>query len=280
MKNGFTLAEVLITLGIIGIVAAMTMPALIANYQKKVLVTKLKKSVSMFEQGFQRMKADDVVDSLLDTSLWNSIPDSNYCSLNNTEATNQKCMPFFNDFLKYFPGSELIKLNKNNNLSYCDLSKKSCSTQTSAGTYMVRFADGTLLLRVAFDTRGYNGSKDKEERYIKKIKEQGGNMFCRTADSFMIDVNGPSKPNTVGRDLFRFALSCDGKLYPYAGKDWSLWWAPYYNDILKNSNYWRNDSSACGTPGQPINKNAYPVGTSVGYGCAARIIENGWEMDY
>ncbi len=39
MKNGFTLAEVLITLGIIGIVAAMTMPALIANYQKKVLVT-------------------------------------------------------------------------------------------------------------------------------------------------------------------------------------------------------------------------------------------------
>ena len=36
-KQAFTLAETLITLGIIGIVAAMTMPALIANYQKKVL---------------------------------------------------------------------------------------------------------------------------------------------------------------------------------------------------------------------------------------------------
>ena len=35
-QKGFTLAEVLITLGIIGIVAAMTIPNLIENYQKKV----------------------------------------------------------------------------------------------------------------------------------------------------------------------------------------------------------------------------------------------------
>ena len=34
-KKAFTLAEVMITLGIIGIVAAMTMPALISLYQKK-----------------------------------------------------------------------------------------------------------------------------------------------------------------------------------------------------------------------------------------------------
>ena len=34
-KNGFTLAEVLITLAIIGVVAAMTIPTLIANYQQK-----------------------------------------------------------------------------------------------------------------------------------------------------------------------------------------------------------------------------------------------------
>ena len=35
IKNGFTLAEVLITLGIIGIVAAMTLPSVIADYKKK-----------------------------------------------------------------------------------------------------------------------------------------------------------------------------------------------------------------------------------------------------
>lgn len=36
-KFGFTLAEVLITLGIIGVVAAITIPNLIANHQKKQL---------------------------------------------------------------------------------------------------------------------------------------------------------------------------------------------------------------------------------------------------
>ena len=34
-KKGFTLAEVLITLGIIGVVAALTIPGLIANHRKK-----------------------------------------------------------------------------------------------------------------------------------------------------------------------------------------------------------------------------------------------------
>ena len=41
-KKGFTLAEVLITLGIIGIVAAMTIPNLIAKNQKRLVETRLK----------------------------------------------------------------------------------------------------------------------------------------------------------------------------------------------------------------------------------------------
>ena len=42
--GAFTLAEVLITLGIIGVVAAMTMPALIANHRKTVLKTQFSSS--------------------------------------------------------------------------------------------------------------------------------------------------------------------------------------------------------------------------------------------
>ena len=42
-KKGFTLAEVLITLGIIGVVATLTVPSLYANYQKKALSARLKK---------------------------------------------------------------------------------------------------------------------------------------------------------------------------------------------------------------------------------------------
>ncbi len=43
-KAAFTLAEVLITLGIIGVVAAMTLPTLINNYQKNLVLNKLKQA--------------------------------------------------------------------------------------------------------------------------------------------------------------------------------------------------------------------------------------------
>ena len=50
-KSAFTLAEVLITLGVIGVVAALTLPTLIANYQKKNLVTQLKKISFNYRAG-------------------------------------------------------------------------------------------------------------------------------------------------------------------------------------------------------------------------------------
>ena len=51
-KIAFTLAEVLITLGIIGVVAALTLPSVIAKYQDKVTVTKVKKAYAMFSQAY------------------------------------------------------------------------------------------------------------------------------------------------------------------------------------------------------------------------------------
>ena len=56
--GAFTLAEVLITLGIIGIVAAMTMPVLIAGYQKNVLKNQFKKTYSMLSQAIVKTQAD------------------------------------------------------------------------------------------------------------------------------------------------------------------------------------------------------------------------------
>lgn len=51
MKNAFTLAEVLITLGIIGVVAAMTLPALVQKHRKLEATSRLKKFVSTMEQA-------------------------------------------------------------------------------------------------------------------------------------------------------------------------------------------------------------------------------------
>lgn len=58
-KLAFTLAEVLVTLGIIGVVAAMTMPTLVSNHQKKVYVTQLKKVYTELTQALSRYKNDN-----------------------------------------------------------------------------------------------------------------------------------------------------------------------------------------------------------------------------
>ena len=50
-KRAFTLAEVLITLGIIGVVAALTLPNLIENHQKQVTASHLKKMYSIVKNA-------------------------------------------------------------------------------------------------------------------------------------------------------------------------------------------------------------------------------------
>lgn len=73
-RAGFTLAEVLITLGIIGVVAALTMPSLIENHRKKEVVTKLKAFNSIMGQAFQMSKEEngdwDTWDSSNDIYKW------------------------------------------------------------------------------------------------------------------------------------------------------------------------------------------------------------------
>ena len=57
-KKAFTLAEVLITLGIIGVVAAMTLPVLTANYRKKESSARLKKFYTTFNEAIKLAEAE------------------------------------------------------------------------------------------------------------------------------------------------------------------------------------------------------------------------------
>lgn len=56
--RAFTLAEVLITLGIIGVVAALTLPTLMTKIQEQSTVGKLRKSYNSIENAYQRMISD------------------------------------------------------------------------------------------------------------------------------------------------------------------------------------------------------------------------------
>ena len=58
-NKGFTLAEVLITLGVIGIVAAMTLPTLISYYKKQEICTRLQKFSSTMQNAINRSSVDN-----------------------------------------------------------------------------------------------------------------------------------------------------------------------------------------------------------------------------
>lgn len=60
VRFGFTLAEVLITLGIIGVVAAITIPNLMTAYKAKKMRSQFLKSYSVVQQAFRQMEVDDV----------------------------------------------------------------------------------------------------------------------------------------------------------------------------------------------------------------------------
>src|SRR5574344_1670122 len=94
----FTLAEVLIVLGIIGIVAALTIPTLMANVQKQQYVTALKKFYSTQTEGYARMLAEENVEKLEDTEAFQALPDGG-CDLDDATGT---CAPFFTALKKYF----------------------------------------------------------------------------------------------------------------------------------------------------------------------------------
>ena len=82
-RPAFTLAEVLITLGIIGVVSAMTIPTLMANHRKKVVETKLEKIYSVMNQAINLTNAEygDVTNWIIDCGSSNSPT----CSINEVE---------------------------------------------------------------------------------------------------------------------------------------------------------------------------------------------------
>ena len=92
-KKAFTLAEVLITLGIIGVVAAMTLPSLINNIQSKQLEAGLKKQYSIISQVFDYMYVNDMcttTDCLTGTDIYNNfgkfVKNIKKCNINNPDT--------------------------------------------------------------------------------------------------------------------------------------------------------------------------------------------------
>lgn len=123
-RRAFTLAEVLIILGIIGVVASLTLPVLISKYKHKELETRFKKSYSLISQASQGMEmelgscerdqADNIVQYIADE--FKVIKSGNFAKRElgyqfktyNLEATNPVIHPNCFDFAGQVPYLYLI----------------------------------------------------------------------------------------------------------------------------------------------------------------------------
>ena len=262
-NKGFTLAEVLITLGIIGVVAALTLPSLIANYRKQQYVNSLKAGYSILNNGFRTMMADECVDDIEDTELFSVI--KSVGSDTDTVASEQAAAKVLS---KYFQKARLISRADLINKSSCkDLVGKGPrfwnlgdKTQCS-GNYNMQYAlpNGMTLSIYLEETCMKSSLSDAE------IVAAGGKMtkYCGQID---LDINGEREPNQWGRDGYRFFITQSGSVVPDYGKDHSIWNGKVDKEQQKNY----------------INTNCNPKSkTSSGQGCAARIMEfDNWEMKY
>lgn len=191
-REGFTLAEVLITLGIIGIIATMTMPALITKYQNRSYVTAMKKAYSSFAQVIKMSEIDNG-----EIKLWD------------IQENNMKFV--FDEYFK--PYLHVVK--------DCGLNKDGCWAKTSglnnqtwnwltsygvgAGTYAFRLSDGTSVCLDGWgtnDSLSYLGVNNSDLSYVLSV---------------IVDINGDKRPNQLGKDVFVFVLT--SKSFVPAGKD-------------------------------------------------------------
>ena len=263
-KCAFTLAEVLITLGIIGVVAAITLPILIQNYQKTVWVNQLKKSVSVLENGFKLAMAEDEVDKLNNTMLWQSAGSN--CT---GGVTDSNCSAFFDNLKKY------IKITLDtvpSNVTFTNLNDSNSLTWIGNPDKAVSLAHGAQIY------------------FIHNITQTPGSGWgaphANIANIF-IDVNGKQKPNKLGRDLFYFGVVESGLLIPYGSRAST---SAYCSNAVSVSSappqayqqaYESCLSSLFGSMNWETATNGFAC-SSEGSGlfCAARIIDKGWKMDY
>jgi prepilin-type N-terminal cleavage/methylation domain-containing protein len=185
MMKGFTLAEVLITLGIIGVVAALTLPPLIAKHQDKVKITKLKKSYSVIYQAVQRaMDEHGSPDNWELTAVASPAGAQNildkltpYMNLQKNCGTGQGCLP---------------------DVTYKYLSGDVWSSGDKAPAYAkIILSDGTpvLFLVQSPDCTQNRGNTTALQNICAHV---------------FIDVNGFAPPAQFGRDLFEFYLTKEG----------------------------------------------------------------------
>jgi len=202
-KKGFTLAEVLITLAIIGVVAAITIPSIKLNADRNATVEKIKKHYNSFSSALNLAIAEHGA-----LEAWD------YTTERNGEDADRI-------FKTYFaPHLQIIK--------YCG-TQKGCWADT-----VYKYGNGDNydnLDTINERTKGILSDGTLFSFRTGTCFADPPNSSKNDCGAFYIDVNGFKAPNRFGHDVFEFWIFDDGILeFPYSGKK------AYYTDENLESN--------------------------------------------
>ena len=175
-KAAFTLAEVLITLAIIGVVAAMTIPTLITSYTEKATVTALKKVLSTFSQGY------------LHAVFENGTPDT----WGLTAGTAEGAAKFIKIMQPYFKITKICEEDSSclNDIYYTlQGTKKRIYTDRASAI----LNDGSTIWIYVFDSNSPQITDQTKPSLKNDIVAE-----------LTADINGFAGPNIFGKDVFSF----------------------------------------------------------------------------
>lgn len=184
---GFTLAEVLITLGIIGVVSALTIPNLLSNFRKRQIETQIKANYSIIQQAIKYADYDEVSYDI-------AIKDGSDASIKE----------WFNTFL----GKHLkVAL-------YCENAKSGCWHKKGIVKNLLGASP-----RYEMDN-GIGGNivtfKLSNGAYFNVDGNTASDMASFGIDTtsdgltFYFDVNGDKAPNVFGKDIYIMVWSDKG----------------------------------------------------------------------
>ena len=180
-RFGFTLAEVLITLGIIGVVAAMTMPTLMNSTNGAQYKTAYKKALSVLSQAV-------VLNVALDDY------DMSQANVVDATATNGSSASLYNLF------------NNRMNVVKTDTGTGSATNWKTNADTIVKFGPGSSNYTLYFND-GITFTFPKTAGSCTEGNATDGEKKCYG----VIDINGEKNPNKV--------VNCDGKAWNTGGDD-------------------------------------------------------------
>lgn len=218
-KSGFTLAEVMITLGIIGVIAAIILPSVMSNYQYKSVGVKLAKFLSTTEGAARAYSVNDGNFSY------------NKTGTGKNEVVTENITAFINDtyiFKSFNPSTVKDSTGKESKiLSYPAVASKSLGTSYSRmaaedKSPIATLKDGTSI-QVFVDDSAYKN--DRLE--IVPVEKYGESVFRITFDP---QVQG--LPKTAQKD-FSFTVTELGYVFPSPSDDCT--WELFENDFKTTS---------------------------------------------